>query len=359
MQQILVSRLLSTRRGTAVLGILAALLAGVVLVAYLNSYRDSLKVTAAPVSVLVARNLIEKGTPGAVIAGKQLFQPTSLAEEDVKEGAISDPALVVDRVAQADIYPGQQLTIADFSAETTDAIPTRIEGSERAIAVAIDAAHGNLGQLRSGDHVDIYVSIKDTIRLLIPDVLVLSAPAGAPEGGAAAQGGANVVLRVKSADAPRVAFSADHGQLWLVLRPLTGASRTKPANTTVGNLNGKEKPKEEAAPAKTAAKPKPKPAATAPPPVSPAATTVPRALPPLPTAATISLNGKTETIAVGKRFPSADPTFKLLSLTRTSARMVVPGASGKRIVTVRRGGRITLVNNATGVRYVLRLKGLS
>jgi Flp pilus assembly protein CpaB len=234
MQQILASRLLSTRRGTAVLGVAAALLAGVVLIAYLNSYRDSVRATDDPITVLVARNLIEAGTPGTLIASKKLFQATDLAQEDVKEGALSDPALIRDRVALADIYPGQQLTVADFSVATTTAIPTRITGRERAISISIDASHGSLGHLASGDHVDVYVGIAGSIRLLIPNVPVLSAP------GLEAVEGANVVLQVKTADAPRVAFAADNGQLWLVLRPQIGASPTKPAFVTAGRLNASE-----------------------------------------------------------------------------------------------------------------------
>jgi Flp pilus assembly protein CpaB len=231
MQQILASRLLSTRRGTAVLGVVAALLAGVVLVAYLNSYRDSVRATSDPITVLVARNLIEQGTPGTVIATRKLFQPTELASEKVKEGALSDPASIRDRVAQVDIYPGQQLTAADFSVATTTAIPTRITGAERAISVSIDSSHGSLAHLAAGDHVDVYVGIAQSIRLLIPNVLVLSAP------GAAGEGGENVVLQVKTFQAPRVAFAADNGQLWLVLRPQIGASRTAPAVVTANKLN--------------------------------------------------------------------------------------------------------------------------
>src|SRR5215211_8921033 len=110
MQQILASRLMSSRRGTALLGLAVAVLAGIVLFAYLNSYEKSVRTSSEPVTVLVAQNLIEKGTSGNAIASKRLFQATEFAQENVKEGAISDPALIRDRVAQADIYPGQQIT---------------------------------------------------------------------------------------------------------------------------------------------------------------------------------------------------------------------------------------------------------
>ena len=52
----LAHRLVSTRRGTLFVALLAALLAGVTVVAYLNQYRNSLQAQGALVTVLVARD---------------------------------------------------------------------------------------------------------------------------------------------------------------------------------------------------------------------------------------------------------------------------------------------------------------
>ena len=226
MQQILASRLMSSRRGAALLGLAAAVLAGVVLLVYLNSYRKSVRTSTEPVTVLVARNLIEKGTPGTVIASKRLFQATAIEADNVKLGAISDPALMVDRIAAADIYPGQQITATDFSAATTDVLPIKLTGDARGISLALDETHGIIGPLRTGDHVDVWRSgPKEHGRpeLLMADVLVLSAPA-APVGG----GGANVVLQIKWWEAPRIIEAFDGDKIWLVLRPLADAKPTKP-----------------------------------------------------------------------------------------------------------------------------------
>ncbi len=57
----------TTRRGSLLVGAAAAVLAGIILLAYLHSYRNSVNSGAAPVSVLVAKNLIQKGTPGDII----------------------------------------------------------------------------------------------------------------------------------------------------------------------------------------------------------------------------------------------------------------------------------------------------
>jgi Flp pilus assembly protein CpaB len=359
MQHILASRLMSSRRGTALLGLAAAVLAGVVLLAYLNSYRKSVRTTTEPVTVLVAKNLIEKGTSGTVIASKKLFQPSEITREQAKDGAITDPASIRDRVAQVSIYPGQQLTAADFTVETTTAVPTQISGAERAIAISIDPSHGNLGQLQTGDHVDIYVSLDNKVRLLLSDVLVLSAPATAGDN-------ASVVLKVKSAKAALVAYSADNGQLWLVLRPRTNATATKATQATASNILGVQDRGEATssrsvsastgAGSKPAASPAKLPTAT---PVRPAIL-VPQPVLPLPTSAKISVNGgKAELLTRGKAFPAADPMFRLVKLTRKDATIVASRGSHKERVVIRRGSSVTLVHKPTGVRYVLRLKGLS
>jgi Flp pilus assembly protein CpaB len=369
MQQILASRLMSSRRGTALLGLAAAVLAGVVLLAYLNSYRKSVRTSTEPVTVLVARSLIEKGTSGTVIASNKLFQPSEIAKDQAKEGAITDPASIRDRVAQVPIYPGQQLTAADFSVETTTAVPTQITGTQRAIAIAIDASHGNLGQLQTGDHVDVYVGLAETVRLLLADVLVLRAPGAAGDD-------ASVVLRVKSSEAALVAYSADNAQLWLVARPQTGASETKATKATASNVLG-FKPQTSTRSSRAVTSSKSKSAssgsASTAPSTSPApgvvgsskffstpSSVAPQPPLPLPTSARISVNGgKTELLTAGKSFPAADPMFRLGKLTRTSAVITTGRGPNKRKYILPREGRLVLVHKPTGVRYVLRLKGLS
>ena len=72
--------LLSTRRGSTVLGIVAAGIAGILLLLYISQYRDSVNSSNKSVQVIVARSLIQKGTPGDVIGSGGFFQATSVAK---------------------------------------------------------------------------------------------------------------------------------------------------------------------------------------------------------------------------------------------------------------------------------------
>jgi hypothetical protein len=75
----------------------------------------------------------------------------------------------------------------------------------------------------------------------------------------------------------------------------------------------------------------------------------------------IAVNGVEETVAVKGEFPKAEPIFRLVSATATTARIGIAGgalASGQATVTLRKGKPMTLVNTADGVRYELKLVGV-
>jgi hypothetical protein len=80
------------------------------------------------------------------------------------------------------------------------------------------------------------------------------------------------------------------------------------------------------------------------------------------TTAEISVNGTTESVAVGANFPASTPTFVLVSLTKSSAKIAISGGSlegSKQTVTLKKGVALTLMNTADGTRYVLRLLSVS
>lgn len=209
----LTTKVTQSRGWTLALGIAAAALAAILLIAYLVQYRSSVNDSTAPTPVLVAKNLIPKGTSGTVIAEKQLFQAATLAKDDLKVGAISDPAYLNGRVAVADIFPGQQITTADLSAGLTDAIPTQLTGKQRAVAIAVNGSRGLVGYVASGDRVDIYYETAGNggtvLGLLASNVLVMRAPtAGTP-----------AILRLPAPQAQTMALASDSGTLWFLLRP--------------------------------------------------------------------------------------------------------------------------------------------
>jgi Flp pilus assembly protein CpaB len=237
------SRLLKTRQGTIAVGIGAAVLAAILLLVYLHSYRSSVKGSSEPVTVLVAKKLIPKGTSGAAVAQQNLFIVTTVPKGELKFGALTDSASLRATVAATDIYPNQQITSSDFVSKAGGALAAQLNTTWRAMALPpLDAAHGLSGAVQAGDHVDIYGQLdgasspagssEKVLATLLRDVEVLSTPTSTTSGAISG----NYVLKVPSDQAARVAYMAQNGTIWFVLRPANGARGSHPAFVTSANI---------------------------------------------------------------------------------------------------------------------------
>src|SRR5439155_9239755 len=130
-------RYLGTRRGAVTAAVVAAALAAIVLLVFLNNYKSNVKSGNQTESVLVANQLIPKGTVGDAVASSGLFRPTSISTDNARASALTDAAALSGKVATRDIYPGQQIVASDF-ATGGDELRGRIQGTQRAISIALD-----------------------------------------------------------------------------------------------------------------------------------------------------------------------------------------------------------------------------
>jgi len=227
-----VSGKVSSRGWAIALGLGAIVLATILLVVYLDRYRARVSGQNAPTPVLVAKQTIPAGTPGTVVTERAMYAPTTLPKKEVEEGAIADPQFLTGRAAAVEIFPGQQITAADFAASTTTTIDSQITGTERGISVSIDSVHGSLAQLQAGDSIDLYLGLGggaggQQYRLFRPNVKVLAVPG--PQGGA-------IVFRVDTKDAADFAYAADNTQMYFVIRPAAGAKPTVRDTATAASV---------------------------------------------------------------------------------------------------------------------------
>jgi Flp pilus assembly protein CpaB len=243
-ESVLSSRLLNSRGGTLFVGGAAAVLAAIVVLVYVSQYRNNVNAGNNKVKVLVAAQVIEKGTPGSYIGSAQLFAPQEILQKQVIDGAISDPASIRGRVAIRDIAPNQQLTLADFSTVRNDSLPTKLAKTDRGVSFSVDAPRGLLGQLVAGDHVDVYGVFNvdssrcgsgTVIKLIMQNALILSFPVSSG-GGVGGGRGSNVVLKANYQQATNIALTAQAGQIYLTARPNANAKPTPPQAQTVQNL---------------------------------------------------------------------------------------------------------------------------
>jgi Flp pilus assembly protein CpaB len=245
----LARKVLSTRQGTLVFAGISAVLALATLLIFVQGYKRNLDQGAQPVTVLVSAGPLPKGTSGDTIARRGLFHATGFKRDEVKDGAITDTGMLRGLVATHAIVPGQQLTLSDF-AKPSDPVISRLAEDQRAVSVPLDSAHGLIGQVEAGDHVDVLAGFEvesDTaarphpmLRVLLQDVEVLQAPAADAKSGGLASGGSNatqdVVLRVTDQQAAQLAFSSDNGKVWITLRPQTGARQGQLSLVTLERL---------------------------------------------------------------------------------------------------------------------------
>jgi Flp pilus assembly protein CpaB len=244
------TKLISTKRGTFVIAAAAALLAGILILIYLNGYRSSVKAEGAPVRVLIAQQNIPKGTSGTVIASKGLFKTTTMRESQLLDGAFSDPTNLNGKVATREIYKGAQLTAAAFSAGG-ETLAAGLTGQERLLSVPLDTAHGLIGELEAGNHVDVFAGFnvvplnadgtpvaggqsRPVLRRIMSDIPVVEV--AAKNGGLGSGSTTKVVLRLTEVEAAKLAFASDNGKVWLALRPGAGAESAQPSVVTLETL---------------------------------------------------------------------------------------------------------------------------
>jgi pilus assembly protein CpaB len=220
------SKRFTTRQGTILLGVIAAAIAAVALIVYLHQYRNSVNAKNAPLSVLVAKSLIQQGTSGDIVGSSNLYQVTSIPKDQVKTGAFVDAGSLTGKVALTDIYPGQQITAADFGVGPSS-VTQQLDRNQRAVVISLGVPQEVGGQIGAGSHVDVWVSANGTVRELYQDMYVLGLSGG------------NVTLRANPKQAGTLIYAAQNASIWLVLRPTIGSTQGKPPVISSNALTGR------------------------------------------------------------------------------------------------------------------------
>jgi Flp pilus assembly protein CpaB len=231
-ENIMSSKLFTTRQGTVLLGVIAAVIAAIALIVYLNNYRGG---TAATVPVLVANHLIPAGTPGDVIAkNKGYYTVKYIAKGSVETRAIQSPETLAGQVSTVDIGFGQQLKATDFG-PNNGSIANSLNPRQRAVVIPLGSPQEVGGQIAGGSYVDFWVltttqgsnGVTSSIaKLLFQNLYVLGTNGG------------NVTLRATPRQAGQILYASANTQVWLVLRPTVGTVTKSPlitSNAVIGH----------------------------------------------------------------------------------------------------------------------------
>jgi len=231
---------LATRNGALAVAVITAGLAAILVFAAINSARDDSTASTAPRTVLVANQVIPKGSSGESIARGHLFRVARVSDQALVAGAVADVSALRDKIATQDIYPGQQISAQTFGGRGGDTV-AKLSGTDRAVSVPLDAAHGLVGQVTAGSHVDVIAGFnaqngsgnsRPVMRTLARDLSVLKVE----KEGSGNSRDTNVTLRASATMATEIAFAAENGKVWLVLRPAAGAKDVEPRIVTAEAL---------------------------------------------------------------------------------------------------------------------------
>jgi Flp pilus assembly protein CpaB len=238
-----------------VLAVVLATFAALLTSFYVSNYKRSVQSDEKNVTVFVAKRDIPAGTSGAEAAG--MLEPAEVAKRTVVPGAISSQDQVRDLVATDAIYAGEQVSARRFRPVSQGGIRAELKGNLRAVQIAGDANQVLAGTLKRGDHVDVLASIKYKVadirrgaagstadrdrvaaRVILRDLLVLSAPGSPGRGADLNLDRASVQLALTDSQAQKLFYAYRNGDWALQLRPVVDSADSPESVETIESVLG-------------------------------------------------------------------------------------------------------------------------
>jgi Flp pilus assembly protein CpaB len=240
-----------TRLRSLLVPVALAVLAAVLIGAYIVSYRNSVNEGAGLVKVLVATRDIPAGTAGSTVASGGYMKSESVPRRAVVPGSVVSGAPLTSLVATDPIHKGEQITLRQFGPLTQAGIFAKFSGRERAIAVTGEPTQLLAGTVSDGDRVDVVADVQYTSRgisrassrVILQNLLVLEAPGGEESGEKA-----STTLVMTDRQTQTMSWALQNSKWFLALRPTAHPRNSGPSLETLKSILGRGMP------ARTAAK---------------------------------------------------------------------------------------------------------
>jgi Flp pilus assembly protein CpaB len=240
--------LTKTRLRNLLVPVALAVLAAVLIGAYIVSYRNSVNDGAGLVKVLVATRDIPAGTNGSTVASGGYLKGESVPRRAVVPGSVVSGAPLTSLVATDPIHKGEQITLRQFGPITQAGVFAKFSGRERAVAVTGEPTQLLAGTVSDGDRVDVVADVQYTSRgisrassrVILRNLLVLEAP----EGEASESSGekASTTLVMTDRQAQTMSWALQHSSWFLALRPTARPRSSGPSLETLKTVLGRGMP---------------------------------------------------------------------------------------------------------------------
>ena len=100
--------------------------------------------------MLVANQAIPEFTPGNQVVDGNMYRRSTVPKSSLVDGAVTDPDQLKGLVARNDVYPGEQLTMNQFSESDTTSVAVKLKPDQRAVAFPVEPAQGMVGRAAGG-----------------------------------------------------------------------------------------------------------------------------------------------------------------------------------------------------------------
>jgi Flp pilus assembly protein CpaB len=233
-----------TRLRNLMVPVALAVLAVVLIGAYMISYRNSVTNGAGLVKVLVAARDIPAGTKGSAVASGGYLKSQTVPRRAVVPGSIVSGAPLTSLVSSDPIYKGEQITLRQFGPIAQAGIFAKFSGKQRAVALLGEPTQLLSGTLSDGDHVDIVATAqyssrglsRSTSRVILRNLLVLEAPAQV-DGSSSETSSATLVMNDRQTQT--MAWAMRNSTWFLTLRPTARPRNSKTSLETLKTFLGR------------------------------------------------------------------------------------------------------------------------
>ena len=225
------SRLTTTRGGAIALGVLFMIIALILLLVYVNRYRNSVEEDAAPAPVLVAKSLIPTGTQrhdhrpaGAV---HDLDRPPGRAQGRRDHRPRVPPGSGRDRRHLSRAADDDGRVRSHHQRSGPDADHRRTARPRPARRRARDTSSATSSRVTGSTSTRTSPGL---LKLIVPERVRHARPGSRRRE-------REVVLRAPNSEqAATIALLSDSTQLWFILRPTSGAKKSPPTEVTLAEI---------------------------------------------------------------------------------------------------------------------------
>jgi Flp pilus assembly protein CpaB len=209
-----------------------ALIAMLLTLLYVTSYRHSVQHQQQSVQVYVAAHNITPGTTGAQLVHSHALRAESITRSTVVPGAIANPGEVANLVLTQPLYAGEQVTLRRFTDVQSEGIVGQLKGTMRAVELPGDANQVLAGTLKTGDQVDVVANLTGDnntsihlTKIVLRDITVLQTNNASLSSNATSTSGQqdSVILAVTDTQVQRLFYVMKNADWTLELRPATDA----------------------------------------------------------------------------------------------------------------------------------------